>query len=245
MSSLDSTIKNALSVQDLELAQAITALKKNPEKLNAFISARRKELYNTVTNEHSDTFQKVHGDLQRSSDTQNNVLYYFIRNKDLDKVESAVFEKAETDAINARHDSELAKRQVEVNEWTSNNKMDTLFVFQMILIALSLSAPLLYLHKTGVLPMSVFIGVTSLLFLAILFTIIVRAQYTNFTRDNHYWNRRKFATMGGPPVIPTSCVSVAGVVSSATDAASSLTSGANSLYNSGLSIGSQLGNIRV
>lgn len=227
MGSLGATIQNTLSMQDLELAQAITELKKNPTKLNSFVQARRNELFNTVKSEHSDTFQKVYGDLERATNTQNNIFYYFVRNKDLDLVEKSVYDKASADAANAKHDAELAKRQYEMNEWASNNKLDTLFVFQMVLIALTLTAPLLYLQRTGVIPMTVLVGVVSLVLLAILFTIIVRAQYTIFTRDSRYWNRRKFASMGGPPTVPT-CESVSALAAEAAVASKNLASQASS-----------------
>lgn len=231
MSSAEKTVQNTLTLQDLQLAQNITNLKNDPAKLNAFISARRNDLYNTVTKEHSDTFQKVYGDLERATNTQNSIFYYFVRNKDLDLVEKQVYDKASADAANAQHDNHLAKRQYEVNEWTSNNKLDTLFIFQMILIALTLTAPMLYLQRIGLIPMTVFVGVTSIFLLAIIFTIVVRAQYTIFTRNTRYWNRRRFASMGGPPTVPT-CESVTGLVSELGNLGSTgLANMANSVVN--------------
>lgn len=219
---IDTAISNAISTQDLELAQAITDLKGDPAALAAFVTGRKSELYNAVTLEHSDTFKKVYGDYQRASDTNNNILYYYIRNNDLNTLQGNLVSQAENTASAAQHDSELAKRQYEINEWTGSNKADTLFVFQMILIALSVSAPLLYLQRKGILPMSVFIGITALLFIAILCTIIVRAQYTNVTRDTRFWNRRRFPGMGGPPVAPTCEAVVAGINSVAGAASSAL-----------------------
>lgn len=215
---IDTAISNAISTQDLELAQAITDLKGDPAALAAFVTGRKSELYNAVTLEHSDTFKKVYGDYQRASDTNNNILYYYIRNNDLNTLQGNLVTNAENTASAAQHDSHLAKRQYEINEWTGSNKADTLFVFQMILIALSVSAPLLYLQRKGILPMSVFIGITALLFIAILCTIIVRAQYTNVTRDTRFWNRRRFPGMGGPPVAPTCQAVVTGLNSAANTA---------------------------
>lgn len=217
---IDTAISNAVSNQDLELAQAISDLKGDPAALAAFVTGRQSELYNAVTLEHSDTFKKVYGDYKRASSTNNNILYYYIRNNDLNTLEGNLFSQAQSSANAAQHDSDLAKRQYEINEWTGSNKADTLFVFQMILIALSVSAPLLYLQRKGILPMSVFVGITALLFIAILCTIIVRAQYTNVTRDTRFWNRRRFPGMGGPPVAPT-CEAVVAGIDSAAEAASS------------------------
>ena len=60
-----------------------------------------------------------------------------------------------------------AKRQYEINEWTSNNKLDTLFFYQLLLITLSITAPLLYLNKNGLLPSSAFYGIVGVLGIAV------------------------------------------------------------------------------
>jgi hypothetical protein len=69
----------------------------------------------------------------------------------------------------------------------------------MAFIYLTLTAVMLYGMNVGVIPSNVFYGVTSVLSIAVLLTLIVRYQYTSKTRDNHLWNRRRFAKMGGPP----------------------------------------------
>jgi len=61
-----------------------------------------------------------------------------------------------------------SQRQYEINEWTSNNKMDTLFFYQLLLITLTILAPLLYLQKNGYIPSSVFFGATCILGIAVL-----------------------------------------------------------------------------
>jgi len=73
--SLEQNIKQTLDLQDIELANAISGLKGDSAKLSEFVSARKGALYNTVTREHSDNFQKVYGDLQRASDTTKNIMY--------------------------------------------------------------------------------------------------------------------------------------------------------------------------
>jgi hypothetical protein len=201
--SLAKNIQDALNAQDVELANAITELKGDPAKLADFMSSRKSDLYNTVTAEHSDSFKKVYGDLQRSSDTTKNILYYAVRNKDLDNLQEQIFARTRAEAENATYDSQTAKRQFEANEWTSGNKNDTLFFFQLLFIGLTLTAPLLYMQKTGMIPTTVFYGVTGLVMVALVLTVVVRAQYTEKTRDQTFWNRRRFQQMGGPPTPPT------------------------------------------
>jgi hypothetical protein len=216
--SLQKNIQDVLNAQDVELANALNGMKADPSKLSDFISTRKADLYNTVSREHSDSFQKVYGDLQRSSDTTKNILYYHVRNKDLDGLQQQIFDTTKNSADNATYDSQVAKRQFEVNEWTVGNKQDTLFFLQMMFIALTLTAPMLYMHRGGMIPGSVFYGVVGLIAIAVGMTLIVRAQYTTKTRDQTFWNRRRFNSMGGPPVAPT-CDAVIGALSKGADGA--------------------------
>ena len=123
-----------------------------------------------------------------------------------------------------------AKRQYEINEWTSNNKLDTLFFYQLLLITLSITAPLLYLNKNGLLPSPAFYGIVGVLGIAVVLTLIVRYQYTIGSRDLRYWNRRRFAQMGGPPTIPT-CESIVAQASKAGAVFSNISDTVNTQIN--------------
>jgi hypothetical protein len=232
MSSLENTISNVLVQQDVELAQAIQKLQSDPAKLSEFVSARKAELYDTVTKEHSDNFQKVYGDLGRSTDVVKNILYYHTRNKDLDGLQKAIFDKAKSEADAATFDSQNAKRQFEINEWTASNKGDTLFFLQLLFITLTITAPLLYMSRLGWIPNSVFYGLITLLTIALVLTLVVRIIYTTDIRDNRFWNRRRFAQMGGPPTPPT-CESIQEISSRLQTGAKDLTSQAQDLFDEG------------
>ncbi len=218
--SLGQEINDVLTLQDVELANSMTQLKKDPAGLSTFIQQRKADLYNAVTKEHSDNYQKVYGDMTRSSNTIKNISYYHVRNTDLDNTQQAVFASAKNNADAAVFDSQVAKRQFEINEWTVGNKQDTLFVMQLLFIALTFIAPLLYLNRIELLPTSVFIGIVSLITIALILTFVIRYQYTDKTRDYRFWNRRRFASMGGPPTAPT-CEAIQALPSQITSAAQS------------------------
>jgi hypothetical protein len=219
--SLEKNIQDTLRLQDIELANAMTSLRNNPAQLSQFISQQKGALYNTVTKEHSDNFEKVYGDLVRSGDTVKNIAYYHVRNKDLDNTQQSVFSNARAAADAATYDSQIAKRQFEINEWTAGNKRDTLFFMQLLFIALTITAPLLYLTRAGFVPMSVFSTISFLILLALVLTFVVRYQYTDRSRDLRFWNRRRFAQYGGPPTAPT-CESVQALYSSSLAATASM-----------------------
>ena len=184
----------------------------------------------------------MYGDFTRASDGTSNILYYHTRNKDLDKTQQAVLDKTTSDANAIMFDSQNAKRQFEMNEWTANNKLDTLFFFQLLLITLTLMTPLLYMSKIGLIPNTVYYGVSMLIGIAVVLTLLVRAQYTMNTRDTRYWNRRKFAQMGGPPTTVT-CDALSGLGDRAIASYASVRSGAESVL--GGAIDSSIGALSI
>ena len=237
-----SPIDESLNQQELAMAKLVSELKSSG-KLGEFYQARKDELLNNVLSEHSDTFQKIYGDLGRASASTNNAMYYYVRNNDLNTLETAIVNKSGMEAKSAQHDSQLAKRQFELNEWSANNKLDTLFVFQMILIALAVTGPIIYLNHRGLIPTTLVTVVLSIIYIAILLTIIIRAKYTNDTRDKRYWNRRIFANMGGPPFTVPTCMSPEGVAIAMNNLGNTISSEAQSIENSATGAINSVGNM--
>jgi hypothetical protein len=111
---------------------------------------------------------------------------------------------------------------------------------QIMFIALVIYVPLLYLNRIGLLPSSTLYGIGFLLLIAVIFTFVVRYQYSDKLRDNKYWNRRRFAQMGGPPVTPT-CDALKSLAEQSSSAISGGLSTASSSLSSGLtSLGASL-----
>jgi hypothetical protein len=93
---------------------------------------------------------------------------------------------------NPAAEEQLAKRQIEINEWTYNNRMETLFVFQILFISLMIVAILMYLRGAGFIG-ALFMGYVILLLVAVVIIIIVnRSMYTNRIRHNRFWSKRRF-----------------------------------------------------
>lgn len=86
-------------------------------------------------------------------------------------------------------DADTTKRIYEMNEWTVQNKKDTLFVLSSLFIALSALLLLTVLWR-----MNMIHGSTAALYavpvvIVFVFIVINRSQYTNRIRDQRYWNR--------------------------------------------------------
>lgn len=91
------------------------------------------------------------------------------------------------------YNADLAERQVEINEWSYNNKMDTLFVFQVLFVSLLFLSILFYLKGAGVIGGAFVWYVFVVLVILVAVLIINRAVYTQSRRDPRFWNRRRFA----------------------------------------------------
>ena len=236
---MDDRVNQILALQDVQLVNAISDLKRsgNGAQLSDYTNKRKAELFDRVAKEHSDTFEKTYGDMIRAQDTTNNIMYYYIRNKDLDSLQQSVFQRAKGESDAALYDNHTAKRQYEVNQWTAGNKQDTLFFLQLAFITFTLMVPLAYLVKMNMIPSSLYVGISTLLGVALILTLIVRMRYTNKNRDQTFWNRRRFAQMGGPPAAP-SCEAVVGL---AAKVQSEYNTTKDTLINTGADITNRIG----
>ena len=225
-----STQAQILNLQETDMMNSLSKL--SGAELTSYINTNKASLENRVIAEHSDTFQKVYNDMIRSSDTANNIMYYYVRNKDLDNLQTAMLTKTTQEADAAAFDNQTAKRQFEVNEWTVGNKQDTLFFLQLLLITFTLMVCMIYLQKLQILPPIVYNSITGVIAFVILITLIVRARYTANYRDKRYWNRRRFAQMGGPPTTGLNCPAIQGTMENIQSTAASFTEEAQNQANS-------------
>jgi len=190
------------------LALALTQLP-GSNALTSFTTDQRASLLNTVMQEHSDTAAYNLGNLTRSQDAMNNIMYYHARNKDVDNIQSNLLGRATSEAQASVSDANNAKRQFEINEWTAANKAETLFLMQLLLIAITFTIFMLFLNRMGVVPTAVFSLVTGIVVFAVIITFIVRYIYTSRDRDGRYWNRRNYSHPNEPKITPK-CPDVSG-----------------------------------
>jgi|LauGreSBDMM110SN_4_FD.fasta_scaffold58146_2 hypothetical protein len=98
---------------------------------------------------------------------------------------------------NDQYNRDLSSRQAEINEWSYHNKMDTLFVFQLIFISLMTVALLHALSSQGYVGSGFVMYTMGILAFIMVIVIVNRYVYTRTTRDKRYWNRRRFGPDAG------------------------------------------------
>jgi len=108
--------------------------------------------------------------------------------------------------------SDTYARQNEINEWQAQNKLDTFFFLQCLFIFLTSVVLLIFLRRYGFIPTSTFTWIVGVLFLILLGIFYNRFTYTNYKRDNRFWNRRyiKLSDAGVVENTASSCPSQAG-----------------------------------
>jgi hypothetical protein len=202
MSNLDSVIKSTVLYQDVDLATALTNFRKSPAELQAFLQKQQSTIYKDIIKQKENVFSKVYGDLNRAAKSQESILMYNERNKQVYSMQDQVYNNQKNMATSIVNDQNLATRKNEMNEWSVGNKNDTLFVYSALFISLSALLLCVVLWKMAIISgylsgslMGLILGI----FVLILFN---RSQYTANKRDQRYWNRKNFGGKGEKIPLP-------------------------------------------
>jgi hypothetical protein len=81
-------------------------------------------------------------------------------------------------------------RQSEINEWSAQNKFDSLFFLQTTFIYFCIVVITLYFRQFGLFPSTVVYIIVGFGLLIVMGILWNRASYTSLSRDKRYWNRR-------------------------------------------------------
>jgi hypothetical protein len=194
MGNLQSVTDLTRLVQDVQYTTALRGMTEQ-EKQNYFES-QKQELLGEILKDREGTFQKTFVDANRNNSIQHSLFFYQQRNRDLQNMGDLLKNQNEAAIGTTKYNNQLATRQYEINEWSYNNKMDTLFVFQILFVTLLISAALVYIHRLGFLSMT-FVGILVGILLFVDIAILLnRYTYTKKTRDQRYWNKRQFEKKG-------------------------------------------------
>jgi hypothetical protein len=179
-------------MQQVAASQSLSS--QNLQQLQTYVQQAQQNLYNDVTGKKDAAMASAYGELKANTNALHGLQYYLKRNVQLNKVQEDIVGTVKAQASAIEEDQNLAKRQNEINEWEAGNKRDTLFVYQMMLVGLSITIILAYLMRIGIIGSYLFYGLVLIIVLIFIFTIVNRAQYTNAIRDRRFWNKRRFPT---------------------------------------------------
>ena len=200
MSDNQAELDNILNIFD----KALDADIKDPESLQwlqRYIQKEQDNVFKNITAQKDLKFEKVYGELTNSMTTeidknQHNVMSELNKN---------IYETQKQHSDLIIHDKDLSNRKYEMNEWTANNKRDTLFIFSMLFIMLSGLLFITGLWKLGLISTSIYVLLGIPMVIIFILTIVYRSQYTNVFRNKRYWNKKSFEGKYGKINIPMVC----------------------------------------
>lgn len=164
--------------------------------LTTVATANQATAIDTILNGKSRAFSDVYTPLDNVGNNYQVAQFYNKQTQRLSNVLTDLAQKGSTNTGIANQNIALNTRNAEIKEWYFNNKLDTLFVFQLLFISLCLLAFLAFLMKLGYFGSGFFGMLVGLLIIILILVIANRAVYTEKVRDKRYWSKRGFSSVG-------------------------------------------------
>jgi len=197
--------KDIVDLQDIEKVQFLQTLQADPNKYAMYVQGKSNTIRREVSDAKRAAFTKASSDMARFMDLDHNSQATKLRTGQLEDAQNHIYNEQDRYVKSKATNVDLTRRQVEINEWYYENKRETLFVLQLILLTALTVVILLAAKSYG------FIGPQGADFI-LLFVLVVAAgtwlyrwYYTTYIRDRRYWNNRSFKP-GNIPV-PSLCQS--------------------------------------
>lgn len=191
---------------DIALNDALSGM--TQAEINTYKAGNAASLNSSLENNLSNAFMPSLNNVITSANNYDLVSNYKISSGNLDTTLGDLKKQQNTNVNIASRNTATASRFREIKEWYYNNKLDTLFVFQLIFISLTLLAVLAYLVKINIIGVGVFGAMIGILIVVNILVIANRAVYTDKVRDKRYWSKRAFGIVGSPlpgGILATKC----------------------------------------
>jgi len=201
-------INSAILAQDIELTSFVDQLKSNPQNLQSFLATEQAKIISSVKKQKEDTFNKVYGDFERTEKIQESILKYKNRSKELSQLHDNIYDNQKDTADSIVHNKNTNTRKYEMNEWTVNNKKDTLFVLSSLFVAISVLLLLTILLHMNIISAGIWGFIGAIAIIIFILIVVNRAQYTNQLRNKRYWSKKRFGGQYGkiPSICPSTSV---------------------------------------
>jgi len=195
------TSKDIVDLQDLEKVQYLMTLQSDPAKYAAYVQEKSGRIMSEVVDSKRAAFVKTAGDMARMMDMDHNSLVALNRTNDLMSMQDHVLREQESERSSIRTNKDNTRRQVEINNWYYENKRESLFVLQLILLVMLTITVILvgaayeWIGQDGADYLMLFVLIVGL------GTWLYRWYYTTYIRDARFWSRRNFPQDGkvAPP----------------------------------------------
>jgi hypothetical protein len=186
-----------MALDDIEKIEFKSELMGDPVKAQQYSADRQNKQADETLQIKRGNFQKAFYDMGRYMDMDHHARYYDVRNTDLNRAQNNIVQIAEANTSSLKYDLDNTKRQFLVNEWYAQNKLESLFFLQVAFLAMVSALIVIMLGKMNLFPWIFGKYVVFIIASAAAILAIYRFNYTRYTRDVRYWNKRKFSDSPG------------------------------------------------
>lgn len=198
--------KNVLSAQELQQIEYSQDIQSDPASYQSYLKNNVDQLMNETLGRKRNAFNKSLVDSGRYMDMDHSTQLYKTRSSDVEKLQKVIKDVNTRYEVGIDSTKKITRRQFEINEWAYNNKLETLFLLQLLFISVLILVLFLFLSKSGYISNVFAGGLCVILFLVLGYVIYVRWSYTRSIRDPHMWSRRSFPLEpNGPPQAAGQC----------------------------------------
>ena len=190
-------VNASMALDDIEKIEFKSELMNDPVKSQQYASERQNKQADETLQIKRGNFQKAFYDMGRYMDMDHHARYYEVRNGDLNRAQNNIVSIAEANTSSLKFDMDNTKRQFLVNEWYAQNKLESLFFLQVAFLAMVSSMIVIMLGKMNLFPWIFGKYVVFIIASAAAILALYRFNYTRYTRDVRYWNKRKFSDNPG------------------------------------------------
>jgi flagellar biosynthesis protein FliQ len=198
---LDTLIQQTSLLSDMEL-QAYLASMSDSQKTD-FVGSNVVGAINSVKAQKSSKFNDLFDQMIGADNNVTSAAYYLARTRDLTDfakdVDDLMVKELNATDINAG----LAARQNEINDWANFNKLDTLYIMQVLFVSLSMVGILSFLLANGTITQVLFTFVSYIIAALAVLMVLFRWRYTNVARDGRYWHKARFQKQPNTYIAPT------------------------------------------
>jgi len=191
------TQQNVVTAQELQQIGFSQDIQLDPASYQAYVNQNVNKLMNETLQRKQDAFQKTLVDTGRYMDMDHNAQLYQTRSSDVTKLQEVIQDVNTKYEASIDTNKKLTRRQFEINEWAYNNKLETLFLLQILFITMLILVLCFFLAKNGYISATAASSLSMILFLIVAYVGYRRWDYTKNIRDTRLWSRRSFPAEEG------------------------------------------------
>jgi hypothetical protein len=193
--------KDIVDLQDIEKVQFLQTLQSDPAQYSAYVQEKSGRILAETVDTKRASFVKMSGDMARMMDMDHNSNVALTRTNDLSAAQDHILNEQKQQYSTTVYNKDMTRRQVEINNWYYENKRETLFVLQLILLVMLSLVVILGCTSYGWISQMAAEYMMGFIIVVGAGTWMYRWYYTANIRDPRYWNQRRFPEDGNvePP----------------------------------------------